>query len=280
MPEETAVHAGHAGHAGHVKPSRRTRGLEGSMSRPVVITFLGAGSMFCPELCRDVLEIPGNDAGEFRLVDIDGERVEVMRQVELLIDELDRPGWSVIATTDRREVLAGTHYTICCVEVSGLECVGYDNDIPKRYGVDQCIGDDGTGGTVQGPSHDSGVPRDPGRHRRALSRSSHAQLHRPDGHDVLGRVESSAVGPCRRALPLGAGPPRRSSPYASASPTLRSTGTAQASTISPGSPACDSTESTSTHGSSRKPRPSSTGDPTPLTTPGPTTSAPTSCART
>jgi alpha-galactosidase len=32
-------------------------------------------------------------------------------------------------------------YIVVCVEVSGVDCVRYDNDIPAKYGIDQCIGD-------------------------------------------------------------------------------------------------------------------------------------------
>ena len=35
----------------------------------------------------------------------------------------------------------GSDYVICCVEVSGTACVRFDNDIPLKYGVSQCIGD-------------------------------------------------------------------------------------------------------------------------------------------
>jgi alpha-galactosidase len=42
---------------------------------------------------------------------------------------------------NRRDVLAGTDYAVCCVEVSGTACVAWDNDIPLKYGIDQCIGD-------------------------------------------------------------------------------------------------------------------------------------------
>jgi len=37
--------------------------------------------------------------------------------------------------------MAGSDYLINCIEVSGLECVRFDNDIPLKYGIDQCIGD-------------------------------------------------------------------------------------------------------------------------------------------
>jgi alpha-galactosidase len=48
-------------------------------------------------------------------------------------------------------VLPGTDYAICCVEVSGTACVAFDNDIPLKYGIDQCIGDTlGPGGLFKG----------------------------------------------------------------------------------------------------------------------------------
>lgn len=120
--------------------------------RPLAITFLGAGSQFCPQICGDLLLTPGAEHGELRLVDVDESRLLAMAGViERLTRDLDRPGWTVRATTDRRDVLAGTDYAICCVEVSGLDCVRFDNDIPLRYGVDQCIGDTvGPGGLFKG----------------------------------------------------------------------------------------------------------------------------------
>ena len=140
------------GHAAHTKTADTQEGLPGKFTRPIQITFLGAGSGFCPTLCRDVL-LMGAPRGEFRLVDIDGERLSTMLKVvtQLIKDTGREGGWSVRASVDRREVLAGTDYAICCVEVSGLACVANDNDIPLKYGVDQCIGDTlGPGGLFKG----------------------------------------------------------------------------------------------------------------------------------
>jgi alpha-galactosidase len=142
-----------AGHAAHSKSADRQAGLPGEMHRPINLTFLGAGSGFCPTLCRDVLMVPGADRGEIRLVDIDTERLGMMEKVigRLIKDTGRDQGWSVRATTDRRGVLPGTTYAVCCVEVSGLACVEHDNDIPLKYGVDQCIGDTlGPGGLFKG----------------------------------------------------------------------------------------------------------------------------------
>jgi alpha-galactosidase len=142
-----------AGHAGHTKSADSQEGLRGDITRPINVVFLGAGSGFCPTLCRDILMIPGNVGGELRLVDIDTNRLGAMEKViTRLISELGLSDkWSVKASADRRDVLGGANYAVCCVEVSGLDCVKWDNDIPLKYGLDQCIGDTiGPGGLFKG----------------------------------------------------------------------------------------------------------------------------------
>ncbi|HEY7087733.1 MAG TPA: hypothetical protein VH518_06555 [Tepidisphaeraceae bacterium] len=127
--------------------------MRGKIHRPINITFLGAGSGFCPSLCRDVMLIPGADRGEFRLCDVDAERLGTMQQVicKLIKESGREDGWSVRASADRRAVIPGTDYAVCCVEVSGTACVAFDNDIPLKYGIDQCIGDTlGPGGLFKG----------------------------------------------------------------------------------------------------------------------------------
>jgi len=139
------------GHAEHIQAAER-RGLPGAMPRAVKVTMLGAGSMFTPELAKDLFLIPDDAGGTIALVDIDEGRLATMTKVvELLAAELgvaDR--WTVAASVDRTEVLPDTDYVVNCIEVSGVDCVGYDNDIPARYGVDQCIGDTvGPGGVFK-----------------------------------------------------------------------------------------------------------------------------------
>jgi alpha-galactosidase len=141
------------GHAAHTKAADSQEGLKGKVTRPINITFLGAGSGFCPTLCKDVLLMPGADRGEFRLCDIDRDRLSTMHQVIVkLIKEAGREdGWTVRSSPNRRELLKDTTYAVCCVEVSGTACVAWDNDIPLKYGLDQCIGDTlGPGGLFKG----------------------------------------------------------------------------------------------------------------------------------
>ena len=130
------------GHVEHTKSADQQIGLPGKISRPIKITMLGAGSAFTPRLISDVLRIKGAHRGVIALVDIDHERLTTMhRIVEKLIAQIGQPGWRVIASPDRRKVMRGSHYIVNCIEVSGLACVRFDNDIPSKYGIDQCIGD-------------------------------------------------------------------------------------------------------------------------------------------
>ena len=153
VEEAPKVDESKLGHAAHTKSAESQEGLRGKFQRPINVTFLGAGSGFCPTLCKDVLLMPGADRGEFRLVDVDKDRLSTMHKViTQLVKAAGREGgWTVKSSTNRREVLPGTTYAVCCVEVSGTACVAFDNDIPLKYGVDQCIGDTmGPGGLFKG----------------------------------------------------------------------------------------------------------------------------------
>lgn len=140
------------GHAEHTKAAEQPAGLAGRFHRPIKITVLGAGSGFTPRLMNDVLLIPGADHGEIALVDIDRNRLKTMRRlIEKLVRQFGRTGWKVSASPHRRDVLRGSDYLVNCIEVSGVECVRHDNDIPAKYGIDQCIGDTiGPGGLFKG----------------------------------------------------------------------------------------------------------------------------------
>ncbi len=129
-------------HLDHVKPSRRV-GLPGAMPRPIRVTMIGAGSFFTSSILKDVVLIPDNAGGELRLIDIDPDRLELSRKLmQKVVDELPDGGkWRVLASTDRTELLPGSDYIVNAIEVSGLDCVRADNDIPLQYGVSQNIGD-------------------------------------------------------------------------------------------------------------------------------------------
>ena len=140
-----------AGHAAHTQAAD-ARGLPGEMPRPIKVTFIGAGSFFTSNLAADLLQIPGSRGGEIALVDIDESRLKQMaRLVKRLVAFHGNANWKVTATTDRHTVLKRSDYVVSCIEVSGVDCVRHDNDIPAKYGVDQSIGDTiGPGGLFKG----------------------------------------------------------------------------------------------------------------------------------
>ena len=115
------------------------------------ITLLGAGSGFMQPLFTDILNIEGLEDGIIGLVDTDGERLKVnIKLMQRVLELMGKTGWKIQASTDRRDVLKGTDYLISTIEVSGTACVRYDNDIPLKYGIDQCIGDTiGPGGIMK-----------------------------------------------------------------------------------------------------------------------------------
>ena len=115
------------------------------------ICFLGAGSGFAQPLCTDVMLAPGIAGGEFRLADIDPGRLDLsLRLVQRIAERIGGGRWAIAATADRRDALRGADYVINCIEVSGVETVRLDNDIPLKYGVSQCIGDTiGPGGLMK-----------------------------------------------------------------------------------------------------------------------------------
>ena len=129
------------GHAGHTKSATAT-GLPGVMDRPIKVTMLGAGSGFTHSLMNDVMSIPNNQGGMIALVDIDTRRLKTAHElIKELAAKMGVRNWKIIATPDRRKALPGSDYIVNCIEVSGTACVRLDNDIPAKYGIDQCIGD-------------------------------------------------------------------------------------------------------------------------------------------
>ncbi|MGE5598640.1 MAG: helix-turn-helix domain-containing protein, partial [Bacteroidota bacterium] len=128
---------------GASEPMRRDEGM-------LKVLMLGAGSFFTSHLAKDIMLVPGLDQGEFALVDIDADRLQLAHALVEKVVKLTGKNWRVVSSTDRREVMAGADYIINTIEVSGVATVGFDYEIPKKYGIDQCIGDTiGPGGIMK-----------------------------------------------------------------------------------------------------------------------------------
>lgn len=118
----------------------------------IKIALIGAGSLvFTRNLCNDILLTPALQDAELALMDVDPKRLERSRRlVEALVA---RRGLAarVSATLDRREAIRDARYVITTFQQGGLDAYALDIEIPRKFGVEQCVGDTlGPGGVFRG----------------------------------------------------------------------------------------------------------------------------------
>jgi len=116
------------------------------------VTLVGAGSLvFTRNLCSDILLTPALQDATLMLMDIDPQRLERSRRVvETMVHKRGLPA-KVAATLDRREAVRGAQYVITTFQQGGLDAYTLDIEIPRKYGVEQCVGDTlGPGGVFRG----------------------------------------------------------------------------------------------------------------------------------
>ncbi len=116
------------------------------------ITFIGAGSVvFAKRLIMDILSYPELSDCEIALMDINKERLDLIYALTKKIIEKMNSNAKVSATLDRREALDSVDYVINMIQVGGLEMFELDCEIPRKYGIDQTVGDTiGPGGVFRG----------------------------------------------------------------------------------------------------------------------------------
>ena len=106
------------------------------------IALIGAGSMvFSRNVIADVLAHEALKETEFALMDVDAERLGVAAVMAESISRSRKAGAKVIATTDRREAVAGADYVINTIGVGGFEATKIDIEVPASFGVRQVIAD-------------------------------------------------------------------------------------------------------------------------------------------
>lgn len=116
------------------------------------ITIVGAGAYVFPLTeVRDVLSFPALQDSTICMYDIDAERNNRNAEgVKKLIEGYNLPT-KLQVTTDRQEAVKDSDFFICTFQVGGIEAYGYDVNIPRKYGIDQCVGDTfGPGGIFRG----------------------------------------------------------------------------------------------------------------------------------
>ncbi|HGJ64730.1 TPA: alpha-glucosidase/alpha-galactosidase, partial [bacterium] len=106
------------------------------------ITFMGAGGFSFPaRITFDLLSFPELQDSTISLMDINKDNLE--RSNRLIGGAVKRLGLptKIEATTDRRSALDGADYVIITWQVGGIEAYTPDVEIPRKYGIDQCVGD-------------------------------------------------------------------------------------------------------------------------------------------
>lgn len=114
----------------------------------IKITFMGAGStIFAKNVLGDCLLCDSiNKHLEIALYDIDGQRLEDSFILIERINEKYNQSRAVVkkylGEENRREALKGADFVVNAVQIGGYEpCTVIDFEIPKKYGLQQTIGD-------------------------------------------------------------------------------------------------------------------------------------------
>jgi alpha-galactosidase len=106
------------------------------------IAFIGAGSLeFTRELVRDIMTFPALADSTIALMDTNSERLSFAKvAIEKIIAAGNYPA-KVMATTERIEALKDADGVLCTILSGGVNIWRHDIEIPKKYGVDICVGD-------------------------------------------------------------------------------------------------------------------------------------------
>lgn len=114
---------------------------------PKKFAFIGAGSLdFTRDLVRDILTFPAFSDCEIALMDIDPNRLKYAKKAVEKIIAAGSYAASVTATQSREEALTAADGVLITILQGGVEVWRHDIEIPKKYGVDICVGD------TRGPS--------------------------------------------------------------------------------------------------------------------------------
>lgn len=116
------------------------------------VSLIGAGSIvFAKNLIYDILSFPELSDCTIALMDIDFERLDrTVKMTQKMIAQ-ENLNVKIEATLERKEALRDANYVMTMFQVGGLEAYKIDQEIPKRYGIDQAVGDTlGPGGVFRG----------------------------------------------------------------------------------------------------------------------------------
>ncbi len=115
------------------------------------ITIIGAGGYVFPfRLIGDLLSFPALRSAELCLMDINPDKLAPVAEATRKLVAHHGFDTEVVETTDRRAALTDADFVIITFQVGGVESYRWDVEIPRKYGVDQTVGDTvGPGGVFR-----------------------------------------------------------------------------------------------------------------------------------
>ena len=121
------------------------------------ITFLGAGStVFARNVLGDCMCTDALRDSEIALYDIDGERLKeseiILKAINSNVNENRAKIATFLGVEQRKDALRDADFVVNAIQVGGYEpCTVIDFEIPKKYGLQQTIGDTlGISGIMRG----------------------------------------------------------------------------------------------------------------------------------
>src|SRR5215213_273948 len=121
------------------------------MTSTTKIAIIGAGGFIFPfRLIGDLLSFPPLRSAELCLMDVNPDKLAPVADATRKLVAHHGFDTRVVETTDRRAALTGADFVIITFQVGGVESYRWDVEIPRRYGVDQTVGDTvGPGGVFR-----------------------------------------------------------------------------------------------------------------------------------
>jgi len=113
------------------------------------ISLIGAGSVvFARRLFQDLVSTPSLDGSTVSLMDVDASRMEAISDFARRLIKDSGSRVTVEETGDRHESLDGADYVLLTIRVGDDPAI--DLGIPRKYGIDQAVGDTiGPGGVFK-----------------------------------------------------------------------------------------------------------------------------------
>ena len=107
------------------------------------IAFIGAGStIFTKNVLGDCMFVPALNGFEFALHDIDEKRLQESEQMLKNLAQKYNDSISIVSYLNRKEALKEAKYVVNAIQVGGYEpSTVIDFEIPKKFGLQQTIGD-------------------------------------------------------------------------------------------------------------------------------------------